>query len=136
MLKQNRTQRRKRSRNGGVAVLIFSTHPSLGTYSVWRHPSEAIQRVMMWGKHSLEPLMTQLRNTRERLLAIGTEHLNAKQVKALAIQKQAAGKADRRERRMQSRFSTFSARTAKEAQRISTNAGRTHMGGKMKERLL
>src|SRR5947209_18145639 len=39
---------------------------------------------MKWEKHSLEPLMTQLRNTRERLLAIGTEHLNAKQVKALA----------------------------------------------------
>jgi Spy/CpxP family protein refolding chaperone len=28
--------------------------------------------------------MTQLRTTRERLLAIGSEHLNAKQVKALA----------------------------------------------------
>jgi hypothetical protein len=39
---------------------------------------------MMWEQYSLEPLMTQLRTTRERLLAIGSEHLNAKQVKALA----------------------------------------------------
>jgi Spy/CpxP family protein refolding chaperone len=45
---------------------------------------EAIERVMMWEQHSLEPLMTQLRTTRERLLAIGSEHLNATQVKALA----------------------------------------------------
>jgi Spy/CpxP family protein refolding chaperone len=39
---------------------------------------------MMREQHSLEPLMTQLRTTREKLLAIGSEHVNEKQVKALA----------------------------------------------------
>jgi len=63
----------------------FQLNPSLATYlSLTPSQVEAIQRVMMWEQHSLEPLMTQLRTTRERLLAIGSEHLNAKQVKALA----------------------------------------------------
>jgi len=63
----------------------FQLNPSLATYlSLAPSQVEAIQRVMMWEKHSLEPLMTQLRNTRERLLAIGSEHLNAKQVRSLA----------------------------------------------------
>ena len=35
-------------------------------------------------QHSLEPLMTALRTARENLLAIGSEHVNEKQVKALA----------------------------------------------------
>jgi len=71
-----------------VVALPFSSfqlNPSLATYlSLTPSQVEAIQRVMMWEQHSVEPLMTQLRNTRERLLAIGSEHLNAKQVKALA----------------------------------------------------
>ncbi len=71
-----------------VVALPFSSfqlNPSLATYlSLAPSQVEAIQRVMMWEKHSLEPLMTQLRNTRERLLAIGSEHLNAKQVRSLA----------------------------------------------------
>ncbi len=79
------------SMQGNEVVMValpfssFQLNPSLPTYlSLTPSQVEAIQRVMMWEKHSLEPLMTQLRNTRERLLAIGTEHLNAKQVKALA----------------------------------------------------
>lgn len=79
------------STQGNEVVMValpfssFQLNPSLATYlSLAPSQVEAIQRVMMWEKHSLEPLMTQLRNTRERLLAIGTEHLNAKQVKALA----------------------------------------------------
>jgi Spy/CpxP family protein refolding chaperone len=57
----------------------------LATYlSLTSSQVEAIQRVMMREQHSLEPLMTQLRTTRESLFAIGSEHLNAKQVKALA----------------------------------------------------
>jgi LTXXQ motif family protein len=75
--------------NEGVMVALpfssFQLNPSLATYlSLTPSQVEAIQRVMMWEQHSLEPLMTQLRTTRERLLAIGSEHLNAKQVKALA----------------------------------------------------
>src|SRR5467141_306786 len=63
----------------------FHLNPSLATYlSLTPSQVEAIQRVMMWEQHSVEPLMTQLRTTRERLLAIGSEHLNTKQVKALA----------------------------------------------------
>jgi hypothetical protein len=71
-----------------VVALPFSSfqlNPSLATYlSLTPSQIEAVQRVMMLEQHSLEPLMTQLRTTRERLLAIGSEHLNAKQVKALA----------------------------------------------------
>src|SRR5260370_1025827 len=62
----------------------FQLNPSLATYlSLTPSQVEAIQRVMMCERHSLEPLMAQLRNTRERLLAMGTEHLNAKRVKGL-----------------------------------------------------
>jgi Spy/CpxP family protein refolding chaperone len=39
---------------------------------------------MITEQHSLEPLMTALRTAREKLLAIGSEHANEKQVKALA----------------------------------------------------
>jgi LTXXQ motif family protein len=63
----------------------FQLNSSLATYlSLTPSQVEAIQQVMMCEQHSLEPLTTQLRTTRERLLAIGSEHLNAKQVKALA----------------------------------------------------
>ena len=63
----------------------FQLNPSLATYlSLTSSQVEAIQQVMMREQHSLEPLMTQLRTTREKLLAIGSEHLNAKQVKVLA----------------------------------------------------
>jgi len=79
------------STQGSEVVMValpfssFQLNPSLATYlSLTPSQVEAIQRVMMWEQHSLEPLMTQLRTTRERLLAIGSEHLNTKQVKALA----------------------------------------------------
>jgi LTXXQ motif family protein len=79
------------SRQANEVVMValpfssFQLDPSLATYlSLTPSQVEAIQRVMMWEQHNLEPLMTQLRTTRERLLAIGNEHLNAKQVKALA----------------------------------------------------
>jgi len=63
----------------------FQLNPSLATYlSLTPSQVAAIQRVMMREQHSLEPLMTQLRTTREKLLAIGSEHLNEKQVKAFA----------------------------------------------------
>jgi len=79
------------STQGNEVVMValpfssFQLNPSLATYlSLTPSQVEAIQRVMMWEQHSVEPLMTQLRTTRERLLAIGSEHLNAKQVKSLA----------------------------------------------------
>jgi Spy/CpxP family protein refolding chaperone len=79
------------STQGNEVVMValpfssFQLNPSLATYlSLTPSQVEAIQRVMVWEQHSLEPLMTQLRTTREKLLAIGSEHLNAKQVKALA----------------------------------------------------
>ena len=79
------------STQGSEVVMValpfssFQLNPSLATYlSLMPSQVEAIQRAMMWEQHSVEPLMTQLRTTRERLLAIGSEHLNTKQVKALA----------------------------------------------------
>jgi hypothetical protein len=71
-----------------MVALPFSSlqlNPSLATYlSLTSSQVEAIQQVMMREQHSLEPLMTQLRTAREKLLAIGREHVNDKQVKALA----------------------------------------------------
>ena len=71
-----------------MVALPFSSlqlNPSLATYlSLTSSQVEAIQQVMMREQHSLEPLMTQLRTTREKLLAIGSERVNEKQVKALA----------------------------------------------------
>src|ERR1700736_561065 len=62
-----------------IALLPIAQFPNIAPPEIWlqaNYPGADAK--------TLEPLMTQLRNTRERLLAIGTEHLNAKQVKALA----------------------------------------------------
>jgi len=71
-----------------MVALPFSSlqlNPSLAAYLSLTSPQvEAIHQVMMREQHSLEPLMTQLRTTREKLLAIGSERVNEKQVKALA----------------------------------------------------
>jgi Spy/CpxP family protein refolding chaperone len=71
-----------------MVALPFSSlqlNPSLATYlGLTSSQVEAIHQVMMREQHSLEPLMTQLRSTREKFLAIGSEHVNEKQVKALA----------------------------------------------------
>jgi len=71
-----------------VVALPFSSlqlNPSLTTYlSLTSSQVEAIHEVMMREQRSLEPLMTQLRTTREKLLAIGSEHVNEKQLKTLA----------------------------------------------------
>jgi Spy/CpxP family protein refolding chaperone len=45
---------------------------------------EAIQQIMTREQRSFAPLITELRVTREKVLAIGSEHINEKQVKALA----------------------------------------------------
>jgi hypothetical protein len=71
-----------------MVALPFSSlqlNPSLATYlSLTPSQVGAIQQVMMREQHSLEPLMTALRTAREKLLVIGSEHVNEKQVKALA----------------------------------------------------
>lgn len=71
-----------------MVALPFSSlklNRSLATYlSLTPSQVEAIRRVMMSEQDTLEPLMTKLRTTREKLLAIGAERLNEKQVKALA----------------------------------------------------
>ena len=79
------------STQGNEVVMValpfssFQLNPSLAMYlSLTPSQVEAIQRVMMWEQHSVEPLMTELRIAREKLLAIGSEHLNEKQLKALA----------------------------------------------------
>src|SRR5256886_6632662 len=79
------------STQGNEVVMValpfssFQLNPSLATYlSLTPSQVEAIRQVMMREQHTLEPLMTELRTAQERLLAIGSEHLNAKQVKSLA----------------------------------------------------
>jgi LTXXQ motif family protein len=71
-----------------MVALPFSSlqlNLSLTTYlSLTSSQVEAIQQIMMREQRSLEPLMTALRTTREKLVAIGSEHVNEKQVKALA----------------------------------------------------
>ncbi len=71
-----------------MVALPFSSlqlNPSLASYlSLTSSQVETIQQVMMREQHSLEPLMSALRTAREKLLAIGSEHVNEKQVKALA----------------------------------------------------
>jgi hypothetical protein len=71
-----------------MVALPFSSlqlNPSLATYLSLTSPQvQAIQHVMMGEQHSLEPLMTELRTAREKLLAIGSESVNEKELKALA----------------------------------------------------
>jgi hypothetical protein len=71
-----------------MVALPFSSlqlNPSLAMYlSLTSSQVEAIQQVMTLEQHSVEPLMTAPRTSREKLLAIGSEHANEKRVKALA----------------------------------------------------
>jgi hypothetical protein len=71
-----------------MVALPFSSlqlNPSLATYlNLTSSQVQAIQQIMMREQRTLEPLMTALRTTRQKLLAIGSEHVNEKQVKALA----------------------------------------------------
>jgi len=71
-----------------MVALPFSSlqlNPSLARYlSLTSSQVEAIRQLMMREQRSLEPLMTALRTAREKLLAIGSEHVKEKQVKAVA----------------------------------------------------
>jgi hypothetical protein len=50
---------------------------------------EAIQQVMGRERHNMEPLFVQLRNVREKLLALDVQHSNKKDIKTLADQQAA-----------------------------------------------
>jgi Spy/CpxP family protein refolding chaperone len=71
-----------------TVALPFSSlqlNPSLAKYlNLTPTQVEAIQQVMIREQSIFEPLITELRVTRDKLLAIGSEHINEKQVKALA----------------------------------------------------
>lgn len=71
-----------------MVALPFSSlqlNPSLSEYlSLTPSQVRAIEQVMMVERQSLEPLMVQMRLARERLLAIGSDRMNEKEVKSLA----------------------------------------------------
>lgn len=70
-----------------VALPISSLQlsPSLAEYlSLTPSQMETIRQVMAHERQSLQPLMTQLRMTREKVLAFESNHINEKQVKDLA----------------------------------------------------
>ncbi|HWY56691.1 MAG TPA: Spy/CpxP family protein refolding chaperone [Terriglobales bacterium] len=60
-------------------------NPSLAEYlSLTPSQVAAVEQVMVRERQSLQPLMTQLRSTREKLLAIGSDRMNEKEIKNLA----------------------------------------------------
>jgi Spy/CpxP family protein refolding chaperone len=71
-----------------MVALPFSSlelNPSLAEYlSLTPSQVAAIQQVMVLERQSLQPLMTELRITREKLLAIGSDRINEKEIKSLA----------------------------------------------------
>lgn len=71
-----------------MVTLPFSAlqlNPSLAEYlSLTPSQVAAIQQVMSRERRSLQPLMTQMRIAREKLLAIGGDRMNEKEVKSLA----------------------------------------------------
>jgi hypothetical protein len=78
-----------RQENEVVTVALpFSSlqlNPSLATYlNLSATQVEAIRQVMTREQPSFEPLVIELRIIREKLIAIASEHINEKQVRALA----------------------------------------------------
>jgi Spy/CpxP family protein refolding chaperone len=71
-----------------MVALPFSSlqlNPSLSEYLSLTHlQAAAIEQVMVVERQSLQPLMTQLRITREKLLTIGSDRMNEKEIKSLA----------------------------------------------------
>jgi Spy/CpxP family protein refolding chaperone len=63
----------------------FQLNPSLAEYlSLTPSQVSAIEQVMVRERQSLQPLMTQLRITREKLLATSGDRMNEKEIKSLA----------------------------------------------------
>ncbi len=71
-----------------MVALPFSSlqlNPSLAEYlSLTPSQVATIQQVMSRERQSLQPLMTQMRSTREKLLAVSGDRMNEKEVKNLA----------------------------------------------------
>jgi hypothetical protein len=71
-----------------VVALPFSSlqlNPSLVEYlDLSQSQVEAIQQMMLQEQQILKPVMTELRTTRAKLLAVSSEHINEKEVKGLA----------------------------------------------------
>jgi hypothetical protein len=71
-----------------VVALPFSSlqlNPSLVEYLNLSQPQvEAIQQLMLQEQQNLEPVMTELRTTRAKLLAVSSGHISEKEVKGLA----------------------------------------------------
>lgn len=71
-----------------MVALPFSSlqlNPSLAEYlNLAPTQVEAIQQLMTRERETLDPLMTELRLAREKLLAIGSDHIKQKEVKRLA----------------------------------------------------
>jgi formate hydrogenlyase transcriptional activator len=71
-----------------VVALPFSSlqlNPSLVEYlNLSQSQVEAIQQMMLQEQQNLQPVMTELRTTRAKLLAVSSEHINEKEVKGLA----------------------------------------------------
>jgi hypothetical protein len=117
-----------------MVALPFSSlqlNPSLAAYlGLTSSQIEAIQQVMTREQRDLEPLMTTLRTTREKLVGIDSEHVNEKQVKSVAdTEAKFAGKTDRRKRpHAIPNLQASQPGTAKEAERSRTNARRSHIG--------
>ena len=69
----------------GLPFSSLQLNPSLAAYlNFTRAQVGAIQQLMAREQSGVEPLTTGLRATRDKLLAIGSEHRNEKQIKALA----------------------------------------------------
>jgi Spy/CpxP family protein refolding chaperone len=63
----------------------LQTNPALAQdLKLTQSQFKAIQKLIMQEQKNLEPLMTELRITRDKLLTIGSEHANEKEIKSLA----------------------------------------------------
>jgi len=71
-----------------VVALPFSSlqlnHSLVEYLNLSQSQVEAIQQLMLQEQQNLEPVMTELRTTRAKLLAVSSEHINEKEVKGLA----------------------------------------------------
>jgi len=68
-----------------LPFLPVQLSPSLAKYlALTSSQVDAIQRVMVKERQTLEPLLAELRGAREKLLAMGSAHANEKELSALA----------------------------------------------------